>query len=80
MAVLDTVVSALRGLGGEANYHAIYREVGRLRGITLSRGQEAGVRKEIERHSSDSEIWQKAMPKLPDLFRRISSGRWALRR
>ena len=79
---LDDILHAFSTLEGKAFYKDLYREIGKIRGYPLSPGEKAEVRKEIERHSSDSKIWQKAKNKRPDLFYSlggIRSGYWARR-
>ena len=75
----DLIERAFLNLGGESGYPVLYSEVGRLKGRQLSRIDKATVRKEIERKSSDSDIWQGK----EDLFRSVGgkgSGIWGLKR
>ena len=51
---LETIIPAMRNLGGKANYSELYEEYERICGTVLSPGQKAGIRKCIEDHSSDS--------------------------
>jgi hypothetical protein len=53
------VEAAIAKLGGIAAYKDIYEEVARLRGGNRIANFEAVVRKEIERHSSDSRAWER---------------------
>ena len=55
MTQLECIIQALRNLGGKANYRQIYREYENICGISLTKGQEAGIRKTIEDNSSDSQ-------------------------
>ena len=74
---VDDIVSGLKLLGGEASLHEIYKTVERIRfsnARTIPRTFEATIRRTIEDHSSDSEIF-----KGEDIFRKFSRGRWALR-
>lgn len=80
MTWLERIVEAYEALGGQSDYSTLYKEVGRRGGRALTSAEEAGVRKEIERHSSDSLNWK---PGTPDLFysvNGIGSGVWGLRR
>lgn len=78
MTVLDTIIKALNNLGGEANYSEIYKEYERIIGKRITDGQEAGIRKTIEDHSSDSKNYKGTN----DIFRSvdgIGKGKWGLR-
>src|SRR4051812_38605289 len=75
---LEDIQTALVNLNGVASYSSIYMEVGRLQGKTLSRDDQATVRKEIERTSSHSKNWDRKR----DLFysvKGIGKGFWGLR-
>jgi hypothetical protein len=79
---LDDILRAFSILGGRAFYKELYREIGKIRGHPLSPYEQAEVRKEIARHSSDSKVWQKAKNKRPDLFYALDgvrSGYWGRR-
>lgn len=78
MTWVDYIIKAFRNLGGEAGYDDLYAELGRLKGRLLTKTQQATVRKEIERKSSDSDNYDKT----EDLFYSCGkgSGRWGLRR
>ena len=72
------VESAIANLGGIAAYKEIYQEVARLRGGSRIANFEAVIRKEIERHSSDSRAWEGKR----DLFYSVDGlgkGVWGLR-
>ncbi len=72
----EDVEQALRNQGGEADLSEIYREIERLRPGSLGPTWQSTVRGTLEAHSSDSRVWK---PTNPDVFRRITSGRWGLR-
>ncbi len=75
---LELIQKAFANLGGIASLPMLYAEIGKLRGATLTHTDQATVRKEIERHSSDSEVWQEKQ----DLFistRGVGRGVWGLR-
>ncbi len=75
----EDIQEAYRRLGGAASYEQLYQELGRIRGKTLTSGKQAGVRREVENHSSDSENWK---PHRPDLFYSVEGkgkGVWGLR-
>lgn len=75
---LETIVTAMENLGGKACYADIYGEVERLTGKSLTPGQKAGIRKNIEDHSSDSMNYKGKK----DLFysvHGIGNGTWGLR-
>jgi len=72
----EDVVRALENLGGEADLGEIYREVEKVRQGDLNATWQATVRFTIETNSSDSEAWRKENP---DLFHKVSRGRWGLR-
>ncbi len=78
MTQLEYIIQALRNLGGKANYRQIYEEYEKIRGISLTKGQEAGIRKNIEDHSSDSMNYKGEN----DIFysvNGIGKGDWGLR-
>lgn len=54
MTQLDLIVKALKNLGGVAKYPQIYKEFEKITNSKLTPGQKAGIRKNIEDHSSDS--------------------------
>lgn len=54
MTQLEIIVEALEKLGGKATYLEIYSKFEEISGTTLTYGQKAGIRKNIETHSSDS--------------------------
>lgn len=55
--ILEDVITAMENLGGSARYADLYREIERIR-PNLTPTWQAGVRREIERHSSDSAAWE----------------------
>ncbi len=76
----DQIIQAFSELGGDAPYDALYERIEGNTGARLSGGQRAGIRREIENHSSDSDNWDGVRP---DLFRSVGgkgSGHWGLRR
>ena len=78
MTQLDYIVQVLKNLGGKANYAEIYKEYERISEISLTPGIKAGIRKNIEDHSSDSMNYKGKK----DLFysaNGIGSGDWGLR-
>lgn len=54
MTQLDYIVQAMKNLGGKATYSQLYEEYEKVSGINLTSGRKAGIRKNIEDHSSDS--------------------------
>ena len=75
---LDDTVQALENLGGVAKYREIYAEVARLRVGRTILSLKATVRKEIERHSKDSRLWEGKK----DLFyslKGLGTGTWGLK-
>lgn len=76
MSWREDVVRAVENLGGEADLSDIYKEIQTIRPDNLNSSYEATIRGTIEAHSSDSEVWREGSP---DLFRKVSRGRWALR-
>lgn len=78
MTQLDYIVQALKNLGGKANYTEIYKEYERISKINLTPGRKAGIRKNIEDHSSDSMNYKGK----EDLFYSVDGigiGNWGLR-
>lgn len=57
MKQIDIIVLALKELGGVANYFDLYKRYEQIAGIRLTDGQKAGIRKNIEIYSSDSEAY-----------------------
>lgn len=53
MTQLELIVRAITNLGGKGTYSEIYKEFERLSGEILTPGCKAGIRKNIEDHSSD---------------------------
>ncbi|MBZ0148703.1 MAG: HNH endonuclease [Pseudorhodoplanes sp.] len=78
MSWLDWIQKALLNLGGIAALPKLYVEIGNLRNKPLSHTDQATVRKEIERHSSDSEVWQEKQG-LFFSIRGVGRGVWGLR-
>jgi len=77
MKILDATIITLKNLGGIGHYSDIYREYENVVGYSLSNNQRAGIRACIERHSSDSEVFQGN-----DIFYSVKGkgkGVWGLR-
>ena len=55
MKQIDIIVQVLKDLGGIANYFDIYNRYEFITGAILTPGKKAGIRKNIEDHSSDSD-------------------------
>jgi hypothetical protein len=65
--------------GGQAHLSDVYHGVERPTGETLTKGKKAGLRKEIETHSSCSENYIQSYPDLFYSTHGIGSGWWGLR-
>lgn len=79
MTQLEALVQAITNLGGKATYSQIYEEYEEITGKVLTPGQKAGIRKNIEDHSSDSMNYKGK----EDLFYSvdgIGNGTWGLRK
>lgn len=78
MTQLEIIIQVLKNLGGKAKYSDIYNEYERLTGTNLTLGTKAGIRKEIELHSSDSDNYKGT----EDIFYSVygkGKGYWGLR-
>ena len=78
---LEDVQTALKNLGGEAHLSKIFEEVKRVR-KNLNPSWTRTVQKELERHSSDSSVWNSKYKGKEDLFysaKGIGEGVWGLR-
>lgn len=78
MTQLECIVQVLRNLGGKGSYSEIYTEFERVSGTILTPGRKAGIRKNIEDHSSDSMNYKGRK----DLFYSVyglGNGIWGLR-
>ena len=78
MKQLDYIIQAFKDLGGKASYSDLYHQYELLTGVRLSPGQKAGIRKNIEDHSSDSANFKGG----EDLFYSVEGkgrGVWGLR-
>ena len=64
---LDDVQTALKNLGGEAHLSKIFDEVKRIR-KNLNPSWTRTIQKELERHSSDSSVWNSKYRGKEDLF------------
>ena len=79
MTQLEYIVQAIKNLGGKATYSQLYEEYEKISGIILTPGKKAGIRKNIEDHSSDSMNYKGK----EDLFYSvdgIGNGTWGLRK
>ena len=79
---LDDVQTALKNLGGEAHLSKIFDEVKRIR-KNLNPSWTRTIQKELERHSSDSSVWNSKYRGKEDLFysaKGIGGGFWGLRK
>lgn len=79
---LDQIIESMRSRGGEASLDQIYRDVELQDDKALTSGQQGGIRKEIEKHSSDSDNWER-YGRQEDLFYSVGglgSGVWGLKR
>lgn len=54
---IDFIIKSIQNLGGLATYSQIYEEYGRITGAEMTFGRKASVRKTIEMHSSNSEVF-----------------------
>ena len=78
---LADVQIALRNLGGEAHLSKIFEEVKKIR-KNLNPSWTRTIQKELERHSSDSSVWNSKYRGKEDLFysaKGIGEGVWGLR-
>ena len=57
MTVLEATIQTLKNLGGKAHYSKIYEEYENVIGYKITKNQQAGIRKCIETHSSDSDVF-----------------------
>ncbi len=76
MYMVDRVRSVLASLGGEATLQSIYDEIHHQYSMS---GKQADIRKEIQRQSSASVLWNGARP---DYFYSVhgkGKGVWGLR-
>lgn len=75
---LEDVITAVKNLGGIAEYSKIYEEVKKIRGSNLPTSWQAIIRREIETASSDSEAYGHKR----DIFfpaKGLGRGIWGLR-
>ena len=78
MTQLECIVQALRNLGGKGSLDEIYAEFESVSGTVLTSTRKAGIRKNIEDHSSDSLNYKGR----EDLFYSVyglGKGTWGLR-
>ena len=78
MTQLEIIVESLKELGGRATYSEIYSKYEEITGTTLTYGQKAGIRKNIEMHSSDS-LNYKGKDDLFYSVHGIGNGVWGLK-
>lgn len=74
---VDSIVEAMKLLGGDAHYSDLYPMVMKIRqnkGLSIPVSFEAVVRERIQYHSSDSEHFTGK-----DIFRKLGPGHWGLR-
>ena len=73
---LNSIIKALRYLGGQAPLLKIYSEVRSIRikeNQKITASHEATIRAVIQAYSSDSKMWRKGY----DVFKKIDDGIWA---
>ena len=78
MTQLEFIIQSMKNLGGKASYSQLYDEYEKISGINLTPGRKAGIRKNIEDHSSDSMNYKGK----GDLFysvHGVGNGTWGLR-
>ena len=78
MTVLEATIQTLKNLGGKAHYSKIYEEYENVIGYKKTKNQQAGIRKCIETHSSDSDVFNGK----DDIFYSVygkGNGVWGLR-
>ena len=78
MTQLDWIIQSFKNLGGVAQYADLYSEFERISGLQATKGRQAGIRKIIEDHSSDSLNFKGK----EDLFYSVhglGNGTWGLR-
>lgn len=77
---LQDIIQALENLNGEAHFKDIKAEVGKIR-KKFNPSWDRTVQKELERHSSDSDVWKSRWKGKEDLFYNKSKGKgvWGLR-
>ena len=78
MTQLEMIIKALKNLGGKAPYSSIYEEVARIGNFNMTKGRQAGIRKIIEDHSSDS-LNYKGKDDLFYSVHGVGNGVWGLR-
>lgn len=75
---LNSIIKALRQLGGQASLQKIYDEVYSIRSkenLKINEAHSATIRAVIQAYSSDSKIWRRGY----DIFKKVDDGIWALR-
>ena len=82
MTWAEDVQAALKRLGGRAHLSAIYKDVRAARtkgGRTVPPNLESAVRDALERHSSDSDLYDTKREDLFQMAEGKGAGIWALR-
>jgi hypothetical protein len=79
MRWVDCVVEALQALGGQADYHSLYKYIEDNPRRILTKEWQATVRQTIERHSSDSKNYEQPNEDLFYAPLGLGKGVWALR-
>uniref|UniRef100_UPI0039B980A7 McrB family protein n=1 Tax=Candidatus Ruminimicrobium bovinum TaxID=3242779 RepID=UPI0039B980A7 len=80
ISYLDSIIKAIKQLGGQAPLLKIYNEVRYIRSEAnqkINDSHEATIRGVIETHSSDSKKWTKK--EKDNIFKKVEEGIWALR-
>jgi len=72
------IIDAIRQLGGKAKYNDIYKMYEQLAHKKLTYGQKAGIRKNIEIHSSDSKNYRENNEDIFYALEGLGKGIWAL--
>lgn len=78
MTILEATIETLKNLGGKAAYAEIYEEYENVVQHSITKNQQAGIRKCIEIHSSDSDVYNGK----DDIFYSVfgkGKGVWGLR-
>ena len=75
--VLDNIIKALEQIGGKGKYSEIYAEYEKITQESLTDGKRAGIRRTIEKNSTDSDLFDG-----DDIFYSVEGkgkGMWGLR-
>lgn len=76
---LEDIVSSFKNLGGIAHYSNLYKEIQHVRAESFPQSFEAIIRRNIEEHSSDSNVYDKEYEDLFYSVNGIGKGIWGLR-